>query len=182
MSRRIGRILAFQALYSWEVGGIDIDELLDFSWIERDLNEDEDAEKDISKEQLVEDDGNPVPVNEVKYFLNDAQFKSFESLMPEKKSEVFAFARLLAKGAVENVEEIDSLVEKNLSENWSIDRINRAALSAMRIAIYEMLYQKGIAPTIVIDEAVEIVKDYGADDTHKFTNAVLDKIRKDLSE
>ena len=39
--RRIGRILAFQALYSWSVGGIEIDDLLDFSWIDRDQFEDE---------------------------------------------------------------------------------------------------------------------------------------------
>ena len=41
MSRRIGRILAFQALYSWDVGGVDIEDLLSFSWIERDVFEDE---------------------------------------------------------------------------------------------------------------------------------------------
>lgn len=181
MSRRIGRILAFQALYSWNVGGIDIDDLLDFSWIDRDQIEDEESSNE-SVEQIIDENGKPVPVNEVRYFLNDAQFKSFEALEPAKKLEVFTFARLLIKGTLENIEEIDSLIKENLSETWSIERINKVALSVIRVAVYELLYQKETAPTIVIDEAVEIVKSYGADDSHRFTNAILDKISKDLSK
>ncbi len=181
MSRRIGRILAFQALYSWSVGGIDIDDLLDFSWIERDLNEDE-LSGDDSREQVLDENQKPVPVNGVRYFLNDGQYRLFEGLEPSKKSEMFTFARLLVKGTVENIEEIDSLIQKHLSENWSIDRINKVALSVMRSAVYEMLYQKSTPSTIVIDETVEIVKSYGADDSHRFTNAVLDKISKDLAK
>ena len=49
------------------------------------------------------------------------------------------------------------------------------------MSIYSLLYQKDIPPSIVIDEAVEIVKDYGEDDAHKFTNAVLDNVSKDIA-
>ena len=181
MSRRIGRILAFQALYSWNVGGINIDDLLDFSWIERDQIEDEEVSSDAA-EQVIDENGKPVPINEVKYFLNDAQYKNFEALDVSKKLEVFTFARLLIKGTIENIEEIDTLIKNNLSESWSIERINKVALSVMRVAVYELLYQKDTASTIVIDEAVEIVKSYGADDSHRFTNAILDKISKDLAK
>ena len=89
---------------------------------------------------------------------------------------------MLAKGTVENIDEIDALIKKHLSENWSIDRINKVALSVMRIAVYELLYQKNVPATIVIDEAVEIVKSYGEDDAHRFTNAVLDNIKKALTD
>ena len=88
----------------------------------------------------------------------------------------------ILKGTIENIEQIDSLISSHLSEKWSLDRINKVALSVMRISVYEMLFQKTTAPSIVIDEAVEIVKSYGEDDSHKFTNAVLDKISKDLEK
>ena len=159
--RRIGRILAFQALYSWSVGGIEIDDLLDFSWIERDQFEDEKKEGS-SEVQEIEEGEKPVPVNNVKYFLSDGLYQNFEGFDADKKSEIFTFARLLIKGTIEN--------------------INKVALSVMRISVYEMLYQKSTAASIVIDEAVEIVKSYGEDDSHKFTNAVLDKISKDLEK
>lgn len=185
MSRRIGRILAFQTLYPWSVGEIPIDNLLDFSWVTRDKDEDDvPSEKSSEKslEQVIGEGEKPVPVNGVKYFLTDGQFKLFERLEPSKKDEVFAFSRLLAKGTVENIDEIDALIKKHLSENWSIDRINKVALSVMRIAVYELLYQKNVPATIVIDEAVEIVKSYGEDDAHRFTNAVLDNIKKALTD
>lgn len=182
MSRRIGRILAFQALYSWEVGGIDIDELLDFSWIDRDIKEDDASKESDYEEQVISEDEKPVPENKVKYFLNDAQFKTFENFSPEKKEEIFTFARLLAKGTVENISEIDKIIQNHLSEKWRLDRIDKVALCVMRLAIYEMLFQKQTPATIVIDEAVEIVKSYGSDDSHRFTNAVLDRISKEFVE
>ena len=85
MSRRIGRILAFQALYSWDVGGVDIEDLLSFSWIERDVFEDEPESPVPSKAddvQTEEGEGSEViePVNEIKYCLFDKQLELFEGL------------------------------------------------------------------------------------------------------
>lgn len=168
MSRRIGRILAFQALYSWDVGGVDIDDLLSFEWLVRDSSEHAEEGKEESEE--------------VQYTLIEKQIELFDGLTPEKKNEVFTFARLLVRGTIENIEEIDTIIKKHLSSKWSIDRINKVALAVMRMSIYALLYQKDVPSTIVIDEAVEIVKEYGADDAHKFTNAVLDNVAKDLSK
>ena len=186
MSRRIGRILAFQALYSWDVGGVDIEDLLSFSWIERDVFEDEPESRAPSKAddvQAEEGEGSEViePVNEIKYCLFDKQLELFEGLSADKKNEVFTFARFLVRGTLENKDEIDGLIKSHLSPKWSIERINKVALAVVRIGVYELLYQKDTHPSIVIDEAVEIVKDYGSDDSYKFTNAILDKISKDIA-
>lgn len=167
MSRRIGRILAFQALYSWDVGGVNVDDLLTFEWLVRDSSElAEDEEKDQE---------------EVQYTLVNKQIELFDGLTPEKKNEVFTFARLLVKGTIENIEQIDSIIRSHLSSKWSLDRINKVALAVMRMSIYSLLFQKDVPSTIVIDEAVEIVKEYGADEAHKFTNAVLDNVAKDIT-
>lgn len=139
MSRRKGRILAFQALYSWDVTKSSIEDLLTFSWLEK---------------------GN-------------------EEVKPsETAKEENTFASLIIAGTIEHIDEIDALIENHLAENWSKDRINKVALAILRTSIYEMKFQNGAQPGIIIDEAVNIAKDYGADDSYKFINAVLDKIGK----
>ena len=83
---------------------------------------------------------------------------------------------------MEHLDEIDEIIKAHLSAKWSIERINKVALAVLRMSIYSLLYQKDVHPSIVIDEAVEIVKEYGADDAHKFTNALLDTVAKDISK
>lgn len=168
MSRRISRILAFQALYSWDVAGVDLNDLISFSWLESDVFDASEVGEDSS--------------DEVKYCLQEKQMSQFEKLSPAKKQEVFDYARILVKGTVENIQQIDEIIKKHLSSRWSIERLNKVALAVVRMSVYSLLYQKEVDPKITIDEAVEIVKDYGEDETHKFTNAILDSIRKDLAE
>lgn len=167
MSRRIGRILAFQALYSWDVGGVDINDLLTFSWLEHD---DSDSAAGETQEE------------EAKFCLIDKQMNLFDNLTVEKKEEIYIFARLLVRGTVENISQIDEIIKSHLSSKWSLERINKVALAVIRMSVYALLYQKDVPAVIVIDEAVEIVKEYGIDDSHKFTNAILDNINKDLSK
>lgn len=168
MSRRISRILAFQALYSWDVAGVDVNDLISFSWLERDVFDASEVDEDLSEE--------------IKYCLQEKQMNQFEKLTPAKKQEVFDYARILVKGTVENIQQIDEIVKSHLSSKWTIERLNKVALAVIRMSVYSLLYQKDVDPKITIDEAVEIVKDYGEDDTHKFTNAILDHISKDLAE
>ena len=60
--------------------------------------------------------------------------------------------------------------------------INKFALTVLRLSIYEMMFQKETDSVIIIDEAIEISKDFGAEDSYKFINAVLDNVRKDLEK
>lgn len=140
MSRRKGRVLAFQALYSHEVGGVPVSDLLTFSW----ANEDGVA-ADTDKEE-------------------------------------YLFARFLVTGTMEHLDEIDALIKSHLAANWNFDRLNKVSLCILRMSVYSILYQKETNASIVIDEAVNIAKDFGADDSFKFINAVLDKISKAASE
>ncbi|MBP5246067.1 MAG: transcription antitermination factor NusB [Clostridiales bacterium] len=79
-------------------------------------------------------------------------------------------------GVIANIAEIDGIIEK-CSQKWSKKRISRISLSAIRIAIYEMLYMSGekdgISPEISINEAVELVKKYDSEDSYTFVNGVL---------
>ena len=133
MSRRKGRILAFQALYSWDVGQSSLEDILNFSWISENT-----------------------PVEET------------------------TFASIIISGTVEHVAEIDELIKSHLSANWTLERINKVSLAILRTSIYEMKFQTGSEPKIVIDEAVNIAREYGLEDSYKFINAVLDKIGKEV--
>ena len=72
----------------------------------------------------------------------------------------------------ENLEVIDSHIASHL-EGWDLDRLAKVDLSALRIAIYEILYREDIPVEVSINEAVETVKKYSSEDSFKFVNGVL---------
>ncbi|MCL2800681.1 MAG: transcription antitermination factor NusB [Treponema sp.] len=92
-------------------------------------------------------------------------------------NEIAVFSRLIITGTIENIQKIDTLISEHL-ENWDISRLNRVDLAILRISAYTLFFQKEIEPSIVIDEAIGISREYGADDSYKFINGVLDSIRK----
>jgi len=108
---------------------------------------------------------------------------SFSWLDTEKRDALdegtATFARLLIAGTIENIEAIDTLIKGHL-KNWNFDRLNRVDLAIMRMSVYSLKYQQDIPPSIVIDEAIDIAKEYGTDDSYRFINGVLDAIKKAL--
>ncbi len=91
------------------------------------------------------------------------------------------FARLLIKGTVEKLDEIDSAIRENLA-HWNFDRISKVELAILRISVYSLLYQKSIPASVTINEAVDIAKEFGSDQSYKFINGVLDGVRKNITE
>jgi N utilization substance protein B len=86
------------------------------------------------------------------------------------------FSRLLIAGTIENIEAIDAMIKKHL-QNWDFSRLNRVDLAILRMSVYSLMYQEEIAPSIVIDEAIGISREFGTDDSFRFVNGVLDSIR-----
>ena len=87
------------------------------------------------------------------------------------------FVRSLAFTAWENVEAIDSVIEK-YSKGWKIGRISKVALAVLRLAICEMLYFDDIPVGVSINEAVELCKKYAAKDDSTFVNGILGTVSK----
>jgi N utilization substance protein B len=92
---------------------------------------------------------------------------------------IAAFSRLLIAGTVENIGPIDGMIKRHL-QNWDISRLNRVDLAILRMSVYALIHQDEIAPSIVIDEAIGISKEFGTDDSFRFVNGVLDSIRRTL--
>jgi N utilization substance protein B len=91
--------------------------------------------------------------------------------------ELKAFARLLIAGAVENMRAVDEAITAHL-QNWSFERLKKVDLAILRMGAYSLLYQTDIPAQITIDEAIEIAKEYGSEDSYRFINGVLDGIWK----
>jgi N utilization substance protein B len=91
------------------------------------------------------------------------------------------FAEELARGTFANREKIDETIAATV-ENWSMDRLASVDRAILRFATYELMYMPDIPPKVTINEAVEIAKAYGDDDSGRFINGVLDKIREKLGK
>jgi N utilization substance protein B len=77
--------------------------------------------------------------------------------------------------------EIDEMLEKS-SENWSLSRMTVIDRNILRIATAELLFHKDVPAKAAIDEAVEIAKRYGSEDSPDFINGVLDRVKKEMEK
>jgi len=91
---------------------------------------------------------------------------------------VINYLKDIQNGLVVNSEEINSLIQNNLKENWSLDRVSKINLSLIKIAIYEMLY-KELPYKVAINEVVELAKKYSDESAPVFINGILASIVKD---
>lgn len=133
-SRRTARIIAFQALYSWEINPKPVKDILSFEWI------------DTERLETISED-------------------------------TITFARLIICGTIEHIETVDALIKRQL-EHWDFSRVTRVDLAILRISVYALLFQTDVPATVTIDEAINISKQYGTNDSYRFINGVLDSIEK----
>ena len=87
-----------------------------------------------------------------------------------------AFFLKLVNGVIATKPEIDSLIER-FSENWQISRMSFVDRNVMRIAVYEMLFCPDIPSKVTINEAVDIGKKFGSEESGAFINGIIDRIR-----
>lgn len=84
-------------------------------------------------------------------------------------------------GINENEQEIVKNISDNLAKNWQIDRVSKINIAILKLAIFEILYRK-LPYKVVINEAVELAKAYGDDNSSAFVNGVLANIVKEIEE
>ncbi len=92
---------------------------------------------------------------------------------------VRSFADQLIRGVLQHKKECDDVIKKHL-KNWDFDRVALIDRNILRLAAYEMLFREDIPPVVSINEAVDIAKKYSTEDSGKFVNGILDKIKADI--
>ena len=95
--------------------------------------------------------------------------------------DIEVFSKELFLGVCVYIKELDELISKAL-QNWRLERIGRVDHSILRIAVYELLYRSDIPPKVSINEAVDLGKKFGTEESGAFINGVLDTIHTSLSK
>jgi len=105
-----------------------------------------------------------------------------ENYLPEillgldiKKIDIDLFNTIVF-GVHNNISTIDQILSKNLAQSWSIDRLSRTEKSVLRLAIFELCFQKKFKKITIINEYISIIEIFGGD--ANFANGILDKISK----
>ena len=93
--------------------------------------------------------------------------------------EVDDFLNRLVLGVLENLPQLDRLLEQ-YSENWRLDRINMIDLNILRMALFELLYCEEIPPKVTINEAIDLGKRYGSEESGSFINGILDRVQHEV--
>ena len=96
-----------------------------------------------------------------------------------EEAETRLFAEPLIRGVLEQRDAIDEHIKKH-TRNWDFHRIAAVDRNIMRLAIFEMLNREDIPPIVSINEAVDIAKKFSTQDSGKFVNGILDKVRSEL--
>jgi N utilization substance protein B len=91
--------------------------------------------------------------------------------------QALAYAQTLVRGTLENLDEIDTLLRRQ-AEHWRLERMPAVDRNILRLAIYEFLYEADVPKLVILDEAIELAKEFGTEQSGRFVNGVLDGILK----
>ena len=169
-SRRAARELALQALYQLDVAG-EGDPAVPLFW----SHVDKEAERESARggrRGLGRAAGAARTLNR-----SPRSGRALDG--PPGELEVEVFARELVDGVAAHRERIDALIAAS-AEHWRLPRLSRVDLSLLRLATFELLARADIPASVTIDEAIEIARRFGSEDSPAFVNGVLDHIAQVL--
>ena len=99
---------------------------------------------------------------------------------PAELEEAFTYAQNLVAGTQEHLEEIDEIIRRQ-AEHWRLERMPAVDRNILRLAVFEFLYETDVPQLVILDEAIELAKEFGTEQSGRFVNGVLDGILKTQS-
>ena len=108
-------------------------------------------------------------------FRNDVLGEVVDDAPDSQRPEVRHFAESLVCGVAENLEKIDQELN-SYSTNWALDRMARVDLAILRLATFELIFSPDVPLNVVLNEAIELGKRFGTEETPSFINGILDHI------
>ncbi|EFI35084.1 NusB antitermination factor [Desulfonatronospira thiodismutans ASO3-1] len=106
-------------------------------------------------------------------------FHHFKNDQDTAVQQDMSYALQLINGVRENLEELDAAIGRH-SQNWKVKRIAMVELTIMRLAVYEMIYREDIPVKVGINEAIELAKTFGDNNSRNFVNGILDAVARDM--
>ena len=157
--RRTAREMAVQMLFQSDLGGSPLPQIFNSF----DLSEYLAREEPSDKKQ--ERPATPVDAR--------AEF----ARKRRRVEEAFHYAQDLVRGTIENQEKIDDMIRAQ-ADNWRLERMPAVDRNILRLAIYEMLHERETPKLVVMDEAIELAKKFGSEQSGRFVNGLLDGLLK----
>ncbi len=145
--------------------------------VETEINIVDETEPDSNVLEISKDE-NQVSKEDV-FLKHKDDFEGINTFNIDDKSKAYIYR--IVSGTYQNLEEIDKYIVK-YSKKWSINRLGNEVVTVLRIAIYELLYDKETSHKVVINEAVILAKKYCDDDLYKFVNGLLANVAKEIEE
>jgi len=116
--------------------------------------------------------------------LNEGDLDEQIKLFLERNSsqeDVANFMKELVVSLIDKMEEIDEIIQK-FSDHWILDRMTVIDRNILRMGTCELLFNFSTPPKVVINEAIDIAKKYGNEDSPEFINGILDKVYKEIGQ
>jgi N utilization substance protein B len=111
--------------------------------------------------------------------LSDEALARFWELRSATGS-IRTFATELAQGVIAHQKVVDEKISR-YTANYELKRISAVDRNILRLAVYEMLFSDDVPPVVAINEAIDIAKKFGTEESGKFVNGVLDRVKLDLN-
>ena len=92
----------------------------------------------------------------------------------EHDEDYYTYSFELVDGVLDKIKILDSIIQEIVT-NWDFSRIAKADLALLRLALYEIKYRLDVPPVVIIDETLEISKEFSSENSKKFLNGILDK-------
>lgn len=115
-------------------------------------------------------------------FQPDAIDRILDAQSRKLSPDDFAFFQRMIQGVYHDHLEIDRIISNYLKSGWSIDRISVMERTILRFAVYELLYHREAPPKVIINEAIELAKQFGDENSRRFINGVLGKLLRETTE
>ncbi len=117
------------------------------------------------------------------YDISQQSSGLFDGFWSDKvvQDDIREFTNNIVDGVIKNLSMIDEKIRLSAS-NWSVDRMAVVDRNILRMAIFELLYIRDIPAKVTINEAIEIAKRYGVEESGSFVNGILDRVVKDHQE
>lgn len=156
--RRLGRQMAVQMLFQSDLGGASVEEILGHF------------------------DPNEVLASEASAKEGDVLNAETPGADRDRRqlTQAFEYAAGLLRGSLGHREEIDAVI-KAQAEHWRLERMPVVDRNILRLAVYELLYESDVPHLVVVDEAIELAKRFGSENSGRFINGLLDGVLKSRS-
>lgn len=113
-------------------------------------------------------------------FGQEEVFSALEAVSPDVDAETAEFARVLVGGTLSNLIRIDEIIQE-YAKNWKLTRMSNVDRCILRLGAYEIVVSAQVPTAAAIDEAIELAKKYSTENSGRFINGILDRLKEKRS-